>query len=146
MAGKTGTTNDNKDGRYIGFSSDLVVGTYVGFDEPRSLGKVETGASVALPIFYRFMEEALKGQSDAAFRIPSGIKLVRVNYETGKPAQPDDKVVIIEALHPNFDFATAAQRVIGQGTDDADSPQAEGSYKNFGDDDTAEDFQVGTQY
>lgn len=146
LAGKTGTTNDNKEGWFVGFSPDLVVGTYIGFDEPRSLGKVETGASVALPIFYRFMEEALKGQSDAAFRIPSGIKLVRVNYETGKPAQPDDKVVIIEALHPNFDFATAAQRVIGQGTDDTESPQAEGSYKNFGDDDTAEDFQVGTQY
>ncbi len=146
LAGKTGTTNDNKEGWFIGFSPDLVVGTYVGFDEPRSLGKVETGASVALPIFYRFMEEALKGQPDVAFRIPAGIKLVRVNYETGKPAQPSDKVVIIEALHPKFDFATAAQRVIGQGVDDDENPQAEGSYKNFGDDDTAEDFQVGTQY
>ena len=145
LAGKTGTTNDNKEGWFVGFSPDLVVGTYVGFDEPRSLGKVETGASVALPIFYRFMEEALKDQADAAFRIPAGIKLVRVNYETGKPAQPSDKVVIIEALHPKFDFATAAQRVIGGG-DDVENPQAGGSYKNFGDDDVTEDFQVGTQY
>ena len=146
LAGKTGTTNDNKEGWFVGFSPDLVVGTYVGFDEPRSLGRVETGASVALPIFYRFMDEALKGQADTAFRIPPGIKLVRVNYETGKPAQPDDKVVIIEALRPEFDFSTAAQRVIGQNADGGEDPQAEGSYKNFGDDNEVEDFQIGTQY
>lgn len=147
LAGKTGTSNDNKDGWFIGFSPDLVVGTYVGFDEPRSLGRFETGASVALPIFYRFMEEALKGQPDTAFRIPSGIKLMRINYETGKPAQPSDKIVIMEALKPEFDFSTASQRVIG-GNDDEDkeAPQAEGSYKNFGNSVEEESFQLGTEY
>ena len=143
LAGKTGTTNDNKEGWFVGFSPDLVVGTYVGFDEPRSLGKVETGASVALPIFYRFMEEALKGQPDTAFRIPTGIKLVRVNYETGNPAQPSDKVVILEALKPEFSFSNTA-RVIGG--NDEDSPQANGSYKNFGNSTGQEAFQLGTQY
>lgn len=147
LAGKTGTTNDNKEGWFIGFSPDLVVGTYVGFDEPRSLGRFETGASVALPIFYRFMEEALKDQPDTAFRIPAGIKLVRINYETGKPAQPSDKTVIIEALKPEFDFSKAAQRVIGGSSDDdEDTPRAEGGYKNFGNSAEEENFQLGSQY
>ena len=148
LAGKTGTTNDNKEGWFIGFSPDLVVGTYVGFDEPRSLGRYETGASVALPIFSRFMEEALKGQPDTAFRIPAGIKLVRINYETGKPAQPSDKVVITEALKPEFDFSKASQRVIGGNDEDEENkaPADEGSYKTFGNTTEEDSFQLGTQY
>ena len=146
LAGKTGTTNDNKEGWFIGFSPDLVVGTYVGFDEPRSLGRFETGASVALPIFYRFMEEALKGQPDIAFRIPAGIKLVRINYETGKPAQPSDKIVITEALKPEFDFANASQRVIGGNDEDNDNLQPDGNYKNFDAAMEEENFQLGSQY
>ncbi|MBR1649072.1 MAG: penicillin-binding protein 1A [Alphaproteobacteria bacterium] len=144
LGGKTGTTNDNKEGWFIGFSPDLVVGTYVGFDEPRSLGRFETGASVALPIFYRFMEEALKGQADVAFRIPAGIKLVRINYETGLPAQLGDEVVIIEALKPEFNFATAAQRVIGEGG--GMTNKSPGSYKVFGEQVEEEDFRLGSQY
>ena len=147
LAGKTGTTNDNKEGWFIGFSPDLVVGTYVGFDEPRTLGRYETGASVGLPIFYRFMSEALKGQPNTAFRIPPGIKLVRVNYETGKPAQPEDKVVIIEALKPEFDFSTASQRVIGGNSEDDDAfLQSGGNYKMFENSWDEESFQLGSQY
>ena len=147
LAGKTGTTNDNKEGWFIGFSPDLVVGTYVGFDEPRSLGRVETGASVGLPIFYRFMEEALKGQPNTAFRIPPGIKLVRVNYETGKPSQPQDKVVIIEALKPEFNFSTASQRVIGGNSgDENETVQSGGNYKMFENSWDEESFQLGSQY
>ena len=133
LAGKTGTTNDNKDGWFIGFSSDLVVGTYVGFDEPRTLGKVETGASVALPIFYGIMEQALKNTPDEAFRIPEGIKLVRINHKTGKPASPSDSEVIFEALKPDFDF-NSRQRVIGN-EESIDSEPTED-----------EEIQIGTQY
>ena len=134
LAGKTGTTNDNKDGWFIGFSPDLVVGTYVGFDEPRTLGKVETGASVALPIFYDIMEEALKKTPDEPFRIPEGIKLVRINHQTGKPASPSDTAVIFEAVKPDFDFNNR-QRIIGNDADiDNETPG-----------DNA-DIQVGTQY
>lgn len=111
LAGKTGTTNDNKDAWFIGFSPDLVVGVYIGFDEPRSLGRFETGATTALPFFYDFMKEALEGQPDMPFRAPSGIKFVRVNYETGKPATPFDKVVILEAKKPE-DYAAKSQKVI----------------------------------
>lgn len=113
LAGKTGTTNKNQDAWFVGFSPDLVVAVYVGFDEPRTLGRYETGAGSALPIFNNFMREALANQPDIPFRIPAGIKLVRVNYENGKPAQPADKSVILEALKPEFNFNSSEQRVIG---------------------------------
>ncbi len=113
LAGKTGTTNDTKDAWFIGFSPDMVVGVYVGFDEPRTLGRVETGAAAALPIFYDFMAEALKDKPNLEFRIPKGIRFVRINPKTGQPATLDDKVVIMEALKPDFDFNNM-QRVIGE--------------------------------
>ena len=113
LAGKTGTTNDTKDAWFIGFSPDMVVGVYVGFDEPRTLGRVETGAAAALPIFYDFMAEALKEKPNLEFRIPKGIRFVRINPKTGQPATLDDKVVIMEALKPDFDFNNM-QRVIGE--------------------------------
>jgi len=112
LAGKTGTTNENKDAWFIGFSPDIVVGVYLGFDEPRTLGRIETGAAAALPVFYDFMKEALAGRPDMEFRVPKGIRFVRVNPRTGKPAGLDDRVVIIEALKPNFVFGDN-QRVIG---------------------------------
>ena len=112
IAGKTGTTNETKDAWFVGFSPDLVAGVYVGFDEPESLGRIETGAHAALPIFYDFMQEALKDTPNTNFRIPAGIKLVRVNPQTGKPSSPSDTTVIIEALKPDFDFYNR-QKVIG---------------------------------
>ena len=115
LAGKTGTTNETKDAWFVGFSPDLVAGVYIGFDEPISLGKIETGAHAALPIFYDFMKEALKGTPDTSFRIPGGIKLVRVNPYTGRPSSPSDKTVIIEALKPDFEFNNR-QRTIGEGS------------------------------
>jgi penicillin-binding protein 1A len=134
LAGKTGTTNDNKDGWFIGFSPDLVVGTYVGFDEPRTLGKRETGATVALPIFYDIMQEALKDTPNEPFRIPEGIKLVRINHTTGKPALPSDKAVIFEALKPDFDFNRS--RVVGDNEEVSDN-------NTLSEDN---DIQIGTQY
>ncbi len=140
LAGKTGTTNDNQDSWFVGFSPDLVVAVYVGFDEPRSLGRYETGAASALPIFYEFMKEALANQPDIPFRIPAGIKLVRVNHDTGRPAKPDDKSVIIEALKPEFSFNGNNQRIIG-------SPDEEGEaqmpvFKN----DDNDTVQLGSEY
>ena len=114
LAGKTGTTNKNQDAWFVGFSPDLVVAVYVGFDNPRTLGKFETGAAAALPIFYDFMQQAMAEYADVLFRIPSGIKLVRVNHKTGKPATPNDDVVIWEALKPEMALRMAKQKVIGQ--------------------------------
>ncbi len=113
LAGKTGTTNDNKDAWFIGFSPDLVAGVYVGYDEPVSLGRFETGASAALPIFYDFMHEALKDVPDSDFRIPQGIKLVRINPKTGKLSELGDETVITEAIKPDYSFDTTKQRIIG---------------------------------
>ena len=87
LAGKTGTTNDTFDAWFVGFSPDLAVGVYVGFDTPRTLGKDETGSSAAAPIFGQFMEEALSNQVVPPFRIPEGVRLVRVNPNTGLLAQ-----------------------------------------------------------
>ena len=97
LAGKTGTTNNSFDAWFIGFSPNLVVGVFVGFDEPRSLGRGETGASLAAPIFQAFMSSALAKKSPIPFRIPKGIRLVRINARTGKRALPGDKRVILEA-------------------------------------------------
>lgn len=98
LAGKTGTTNESKDTWFIGFSPDLVAGVFVGFDEPRSLGKRETGSSVALPVFKSFMKEALDGAPILPFRMPNGIRNVQINAETGARAQIGDEKVIWEAF------------------------------------------------
>lgn len=98
LAGKTGTTNESKDAWFIGFSPDLVVGVFAGFDEPRSMGKRETGSSIAVPIFKDFMEEALANQPAIPFRVPKGIRNVQINAETGTRAAPGDERVIWEAF------------------------------------------------
>jgi len=85
VAGKTGTTNDSLDTWFIGFSPDLVAGVFVGYDKPRTMGKRETGASVALPAFIDFMKVALDGKPDQPFRIPRGIRLSKVSLATGEP-------------------------------------------------------------
>ncbi|MBL4802098.1 MAG: penicillin-binding protein 1A [Emcibacter sp.] len=97
-AGKTGTSNDSFDTWFIGFSPDLVVGVFVGFDKPRSLGKREEGSSVAVPIFRDFMKAATKGAPIIPFRIPEGVRLVRVNPKTGQVAAVGEKNTIMEAF------------------------------------------------
>ena len=98
IAGKTGTTNESRDAWFMGFTPNLVVGVYTGFDNPRSLGKKETGSSVAVPIFKGFMEEALKDKPPVPFRRPSGIRSIRINAETGARAKPGDSKVIWESF------------------------------------------------
>ncbi|MCD6034348.1 MAG: putative bifunctional family b-glycosyltransferase/PBP transpeptidase [Rickettsiales bacterium] len=100
LGGKTGTTNNSNDTWFAGFSPDLVVIVYAGFDTPRTLGKHETGASVALPIFIQFMQAALDGKPDVPFRIPQGIELVRVDRETGLLPSPTTpaKNILLEAF------------------------------------------------
>lgn len=98
LAGKTGTTNESKDAWFIGFSPDLVVGVFVGFDEPKSLGKRETGSSVAVPVFKDFMEQALKDEPITPFRIPPNVRQVQVNAKTGARAGLYDENVIWESF------------------------------------------------
>jgi penicillin-binding protein 1A len=100
IAGKTGTTDDSRDAWFVGFTPDLVVGVFVGFDQPRSLGDQEQGASAALPIFIQFMEAALEDQPATPFRVPPGVRLVRVDAETGLLPGPSTDVAILEAYLP----------------------------------------------
>ena len=98
LAGKTGTTNDNYDAWFIGFSSNLVIGVYIGFDNPKTLGKNETGSKAALPIFKNFVENALFREDFDDFEIPENIYLTTINYDSGKKSAIDDRNSIIEAL------------------------------------------------
>ncbi|NVJ93572.1 MAG: penicillin-binding protein 1A [Methylocystaceae bacterium] len=98
LGGKTGTTNESRDAWFMGFSPDLTVGVYVGFDTPIPLGKHEAGSTAAAPIFRDFMKEALADKPATPFRIPNGIRLVRVNARTGQEATPSDTNVIWEAF------------------------------------------------
>ena len=100
LAGKTGTTNESFDTWFVGFSPDLAVGLYVGFDQPRTLGGRETGGSVSAPIFKQFMAEALADTPAIPFRVPPGIRLVRTNPATGQLAEPGERNAIWEAFKP----------------------------------------------
>lgn len=97
LAGKTGTTNDSKDAWFVGFTPDLAIGVFVGFDEPKSLGEKETGGSAAVPIFKEFIQTALKDVPPTPFRIPPGVRMVQVNATTGRPTSPADPNAIWEA-------------------------------------------------
>jgi penicillin-binding protein 1A len=98
LAGKTGTTNENYDAWFIGFSSNFVIGVYVGYDNPKSLGKFETGSKAALPIFKDFVEKALYKEDFKEFQIPKNIFLTQLNYNTGLKAAAGEKNIILEAL------------------------------------------------
>ena len=84
IGGKTGTTNKNTDAWFIGFTSDLIIGVYAGFDNPRTLGKRETGSSVAVPIFKDFLTSYYKEKKALPFKIPKGVELIQVNLDSGE--------------------------------------------------------------
>ena len=112
IAGKTGTSNDEKDAWFIGYTPDLVVGVFVGYDTPRHLGKGMTGGHVAAPIFGNFMKMALADKKAVPFRIPPGIKLVRVSLRTGLRAQGGEPDTVQEAFKP-FEEPDDAYSVVG---------------------------------
>ena len=93
LAGKTGTTNDNKDAWFIGFSPDLVVGIYVGHDNPKNLGYKQTGSSVAVPIFKEFIERSNTNNNKTPFRVPSGLSFVHIDKKTGLPSNKEDSIM-----------------------------------------------------
>ena len=129
LAGKTGTTNEEKDAWFIGYSPDLVVGVFVGYDTPTPMGKFQTGGKVAAPIFGAFMQEALADTPPAPFRVPPGLKLVRVNLRTGLRASADDPTSIMEAFKPGEepDDAYSVIGFTGSG-DEGAPPPADDAY------------------
>ncbi len=93
IAGKTGTTNKNKDAWFIGYTPDLVIGVYVGYDQPKSLGYKQTGSSVAVPIFKKFAEKIKINKNNKPFRIPAGISFVRIDPKSGNISTKENSIV-----------------------------------------------------
>jgi len=97
LAGKTGTTNGNTDTWFVGFSSKLAIGVYVGSDNPKSLGRYETGAKTALPIFKSFVKNGIKKEDARPFKVADGILMRVIDPVTGEKAQSESRSTIIEA-------------------------------------------------
>ena len=98
VAGKTGTTDDTRDAWFMGFTPSLVAGVWVGFDQERSMGKLEVGGRAAAPIWLYFAEKALEGSPTETFPVPEGIVFVRVDPKTGVPAKPSNRAAIFECF------------------------------------------------
>ena len=101
IAGKTGTTNENQDAWFIGFSSEITIGVFVGFDVPKSLGRFETGSKVAAPIFEGFLQSVYNKNKPKPFNIPNSIKFINIDIATGEPS---NKNFITESFKSNFNF------------------------------------------
>lgn len=100
VAGKTGTTNDEKDAWFVGYTPDMVAGLYLGFDSPAPLGRGATGGGLAAPVFNDFMQAAMQGSRPVKFVVPEGMSLIPVNRKTGMAAAEGDPDTIIEAFKP----------------------------------------------
>ncbi|HEY7670378.1 MAG TPA: penicillin-binding protein 1A [Hyphomicrobium sp.] len=129
IAGKTGTTNEEKDAWFIGYAPDLVVGVFVGYDTPKPMGKFQTGGKVAAPIFGAVIKEALADTPPAPFRIPPGLKLVRVDLRTGLRASADDPNSIMEAFKPGEEPDDAYSVIGFTGTAQEGAPPEEEYYE-----------------
>ncbi len=112
VAGKTGTSNEERDAWFIGYTPDLTVGVYVGFDNPKPMGKKRTGGELAAPIVQDFMALALKGKAAVPFRVPRAIELIPINATSGKRESFGSDEVILEAFKPG-DEPPESTTVIG---------------------------------
>ncbi len=133
IAGKTGTTNDEKDAWFVGFTPDLAVGVYMGYDKPRHLGRDATGGHLSAPIAKDFFKAALADKPAMPFRPPPGIKLIRVDLRTGQRAGPGTTSAILEAFKPgtsppenNAIAAMGGAETVGV------SPEADGAVRRGG--------------
>ena len=111
LAGKTGTTNKNMDAWFLGFTSEIVIGVYVGFDEPKSLGRYETGAKAALPIFKKFVKNVVKKSESRPFKVPKDINLVMIDVGTGLPSSEKTKNVIYESFKLQDKFVVSLEKL-----------------------------------
>ena len=125
VAGKTGTTNDEKDAWFIGFTPDIVVGVYLGYDKPRHLGRGATGGHLAAPIVKEFLKVALADKPAAPFRVPPGIKLIRVDLKSGTRAGPGTERALLEAFKPGT-APPDGYSVVGDAPPDGQDPPQQG--------------------
>ena len=133
IAGKTGTTNKERDAWFVGFTPDLVAGVYVGFDTPKPMGKRETGGQVAAPIFRDFMEQVkpLLGKAKP-FPMPAGITLVRIDRKTGKPATNNSENTIWEAFKSGTEPGSNNNRTVNRRDPAYDSESESGDFSGTG--------------
>lgn len=113
IAGKTGTSNDYKDAWFIGYSPDLVIGVFIGYDNPRPMGRGMTGGEVAAPVATEFFKMALADKPAVPFRVPDGLTLIPIDRRTGMRAAADGPYTIMEAFKPGTGPADTYS-VIGQ--------------------------------
>jgi penicillin-binding protein 1A len=130
LAAKTGTTNEERDAWTFAYTPDLVVGTYVGYDNHQPLGHMQGGSRVALPLIVDFLEKALAGIPSKLFKMPPGMKLVRMKEMTGQSAQSGDSGVIYEALKDNQSLHSAPSSP--PSTEDYSSPAYSPSLETYG--------------
>ncbi len=137
VAGKTGTTNDEKDAWFIGYTPDLTVGSYIGYDKPRHLGRGATGGHLAAPIVKDFLKMALEGKPAVPFRVPTGLKLVRIDPRSGMRAGGGEGRQILEAYKPGTSppdnyFAATGLPQEGDGRSFGVSPDADRMIRSGG--------------
>ncbi|WP_102958330.1 penicillin-binding protein 1A [Mangrovicella endophytica] len=120
VAGKSGTTNDEKDAWFVGFTPNLVTGVFIGYDNPTPMGHGSTGGGLSAPVFVEYMKDALKDAPVADFRVPAGMTMIAVNRRTGMAANEGDPDTIVEAFKPGTGPADV-YAVIG---DDTSGPPA----------------------
>jgi penicillin-binding protein 1A len=124
IAGKTGTTNEEKDAWFVGYTPDLVVGLYMGYDTPKPMGHGSTGGGLAAPVFKEFMKDDLAGTRPVDFRVPPGMKLIAIDRKTGMRAEGGGPDVIMEAFKPGTGPADTYS-VIGMGDEvDINAPRS----------------------
>ena len=111
LAGKTGTTNKNMDAWFLGFTSKIVVGVYVGFDEPKTLGKYETGAKAALPVFKKFVKKIVKKKDALPFKVPKNINLMMIDAKTGLQPNSNTKKIIYESFKTEENFMLSLEKL-----------------------------------
>ncbi|QRG05087.1 penicillin-binding protein 1A [Xanthobacter dioxanivorans] len=123
IAGKTGTTNDEKDAWFIGFTPEIVVGVYLGYDKPKPMGKGSTGGLLSAPVVRDFMKVAIADRPAIPFRVPAGIKLVRIDRRSGQRSGPGDGT-ILEAFKPGT-APPDGYSVVGYSNGDPAAPAGE---------------------
>ncbi|SJZ57044.1 penicillin-binding protein 1A [Consotaella salsifontis] len=129
VAGKTGTTNEEKDAWFMGFTPNLVCGVFIGYDQPTPMGHGETGGGLAAPVFLDFMKDAIKGQPVADFQMPQGMIVLPVDRKTGMAAAPGDPSTVLEAFKPGTGPSDSYQVIgnseMGSGFTAEISPEAQ---------------------
>jgi penicillin-binding protein 1A len=124
IAGKTGTTNDSRDNWFIGSTPDYTIGIYVGFDEPRTLGEQETGGGTSAPVYERIARVIFKDKPPVPFRIPPGVRIVRVDHDSGLPSSGGNSIdeAFKPGTEPNENGAQGPNTAGGGTTVSGDTP------------------------